>query len=96
MIELVNVNKDFEASNHEINHVLNDRIGIIGPNGSGKSTLLNTIAGSFPVTSGKVLFDGEDVTNLKDYQRASLIGRVFQDPSTGTIGFIFLFPFLFC
>lgn len=95
MIELVNVNKDFEASNHEINHVLKnlnlkindgDFITLIGSNGSGKSTLLNTIAGSFPVTSGKVLFDGEDVTNLKDYQRASLIGRVFQDPSTGTIG----------
>ena len=36
--------------------------GLIGPNGAGKSTLFNCVAGSFAPTSGKILYNGEDIT----------------------------------
>jgi putative ABC transport system ATP-binding protein len=61
-----------------------DFITIIGSNGSGKSTLLNAIAGTVPVTAGKVWLEGEDITHLAEYTRAKSIGRVFQDPRAGT------------
>jgi putative ABC transport system ATP-binding protein len=57
---------------------------IIGTNGSGKSTLLNAVAGSFFVDSGAIRIDGRNVTRWPEYKRASLIGRVFQDPFSGT------------
>src|SRR3954471_20954812 len=57
---------------------------IIGTNGSGKSTLLNAVAGSFYVDEGHIKIDGTDVTRWPEYKRASLIGRVFQDPFSGT------------
>ena len=54
-------------------------LGIIGPNGAGKTTLFNIIAGSFPPTSGKVIFKGEEITGLKANQIARKgIGRTFQ------------------
>jgi putative ABC transport system ATP-binding protein len=59
-------------------------VSIIGSNGSGKSTLLNAVAGTFPVTSGKILLSGRDVTRQPDYVRSRSIGRVFQDPRAGT------------
>ena len=53
--------------------------GIIGPNGAGKTTLFNLIAGSQSVTSGRVLFEGGDVTTLPAHRRADLgIARTFQ------------------
>jgi putative ABC transport system ATP-binding protein len=57
---------------------------IIGTNGSGKSTLLNAVAGSFFVDEGSITIDGNDVTRWPEYKRAKLIGRVFQDPFSGT------------
>ncbi|MFO7721856.1 MAG: ATP-binding cassette domain-containing protein, partial [Bacteroidales bacterium] len=57
---------------------------IIGTNGSGKSTLLNAIAGTFIPDEGVVRVDGNDITRWKEYQRARLIGRVFQNPFAGT------------
>jgi putative tryptophan/tyrosine transport system ATP-binding protein len=57
---------------------------IIGSNGSGKSTLLNAIAGTFPVSGGRVLLEDKDVTKLAEHVRSRLIGRVFQDPRAGT------------
>jgi putative ABC transport system ATP-binding protein len=57
---------------------------VIGTNGSGKSTLLNAIAGGFPVDSGSVTLDNADVTAWPEHRRASLIGRVFQNPFSGT------------
>ncbi len=52
---------------HGVSIYLNDGeiITIIGPNGAGKSTLLKTIMGYLPPTQGKILFQGEDVTNLR-------------------------------
>ena len=57
---------------------------VIGGNGAGKSTTLNAVAGVWPVDSGKILIDGVDITGLPEYKRAKYIGRVFQDPMTGT------------
>jgi len=59
-------------------------VSIIGSNGSGKSTLLNAVAGTFPVTSGRVVLGGRDVTRQPDYVRSRSMGRVFQDPRAGT------------
>lgn len=61
-----------------------DFVTLIGGNGAGKSTLLNTIAGSFPVDSGKILIDGIDVTGTNEEQRAQKVSRVFQEPRMGT------------
>jgi branched-chain amino acid transport system ATP-binding protein len=44
--------------------------GLIGPNGSGKSTLLKAIAGAHFPTTGKIRFDGQDITDMPPYQRA--------------------------
>lgn len=57
---------------------------IIGSNGAGKSTLLNTVAGRLRPDTGSVHIDGTDITRMKEHQRATLIGRVFQDPLAGT------------
>jgi len=57
---------------------------VLGTNGSGKSTLLNAVAGGFLPDSGKILLDGVDITQFPEHKRARLIGRVFQNPFTGT------------
>ena len=57
---------------------------VIGTNGSGKSTLLNAVAGTFFVDSGAIRLDGNDVTRWPEHRRAKLIGRVFQNPFSGT------------
>ncbi len=61
-----------------------DFVTIIGSNGAGKSTMLNAIAGVWPIDGGTVSLDGQDISSLPEYKRASLLGRVFQDPMTGT------------
>ena len=57
---------------------------VLGTNGSGKSTLLNAVAGSFLLDEGRICLDGHDVTRWPEHRRARLIGRVFQNPFSGT------------
>ncbi|MFA6698181.1 MAG: ATP-binding cassette domain-containing protein [Eubacteriales bacterium] len=61
-----------------------DFISIIGGNGAGKSTLLNCIAGVYPIDRGSIVIENTDVTNLPEHKRATVLGRVFQDPMMGT------------
>ena len=58
--------------------------GLIGANGAGKSTMLNAVAGTWFVDEGKITIDDIDVTKLPEHKRAKYLGRVFQDPMTGT------------
>jgi putative ABC transport system ATP-binding protein len=58
---------------------------VVGNNGSGKSTLLNTIAGTVVPDRGRVVLAGRDVTAWPEWRRAALVGRVFQNPLSGTI-----------
>ena len=57
---------------------------VVGTNGSGKSTLLNAVAGSFFLDAGSIHLAGRDVTRWPEHRRAQLIGRVFQNPFSGT------------
>ena len=57
---------------------------VIGTNGSGKSTLLNAVAGSFIADRGSIHIAGRDITRWPEHRRASMIGRVFQNPFSGT------------
>jgi putative ABC transport system ATP-binding protein len=57
---------------------------VVGTNGSGKSTLLNAVAGTFLVDEGRIRLADRDVTRWPEHLRASLIGRVFQNPFSGT------------
>lgn len=61
-----------------------DFVTVIGGNGAGKSTMLNAVAGVFQVDEGTICIDNVNVTKLPEYKRAGYLGRVFQDPMTGT------------
>ena len=93
MLELINVCKTFNPGTINakkalkgINLRLNpgDFVTVIGGNGAGKSTMLNAVAGVFPIDSGEIIIDAEHVEHLPEHKHAKFIGRVFQDPMTGT------------
>ena len=93
MLELKNIYKTFNAGTvnekmalRGLNLTLEggDFVTVIGGNGAGKSTMLNAIAGVWPVDQGQILIGDADVTKLPEYKRAKYLGRVFQDPMTGT------------
>ena len=93
MLEIQNIHKTFNPGTinekvalNGVNLNLNpgDFVTIIGGNGAGKSTTLNAIAGVWPVDEGKIIIDGVDITKLSEHKRALYLGRVFQDPMTGT------------
>ena len=93
MIELINIHKTFNPGTIHEKVALNglslkiedgEFVTVIGGNGAGKSTMLNAIAGTWPVDEGAIIIDGENVTGLSTHQRARYLGRVFQDPMTGT------------
>ena len=93
MLEIENVSKTFHSNTpNEVRSLRNISLSVeegsfvvvIGTNGSGKSTLLNAVAGTFFVDSGRVTLDGFDVTDWPEHRRAGLIGRVFQNPFSGT------------
>ena len=93
MLNAVNLQKTFNAGTVNEKVALNgatlcleegEFCTVIGGNGAGKSTFLNALAGVWPVDGGSISLDGIDVTGLPEYKRAKYLGRVFQDPMTGT------------
>ncbi|MCI5699034.1 MAG: ABC transporter ATP-binding protein [Lachnospiraceae bacterium] len=93
MLEIRNVTKVFNPGtvnekvaldNFSLNLEEGDFVTVIGGNGAGKSTMMNAIAGVWQVDAGQIIIDGVDVTGLPEYKRAAFLGRVFQDPMTGT------------
>jgi len=59
-------------------------ITVIGSNGAGKSTLLNCLAGTYRHDEGFILINGKDISSWPEHRRARFVGRVFQNPLTGT------------
>lgn len=93
MLLLNDVRKTFNAGTINEKHALNgvsiklddgDFVTIIGGNGAGKSTTLNAIAGVWPIDGGSIIINGKNVVGDPEHKRARYIGRVFQDPMTGT------------
>ena len=93
MLEIKDIHKTFNAGTVNEKRALNgvnlhleegDFVTIIGGNGAGKSTTLNAVAGVWPVDAGRICIGGTDVTKLPEHKRAKYLGRVFQDPMTGT------------
>lgn len=93
MFEINNVYKVFNPGTINEKRALNglnlkleegDFVTVIGGNGAGKSTMLNIISGVYACDGGSVLLDGEDITRKAEHKRAKYLGRVFQDPMTGT------------
>ena len=93
MLEIKNVTKIFNKGTVNEKVALDDFsltledgdfVTVICGNGSGKSTMMNAIAGVWPVDEGRIVIDGIDVTKLPEHKRAKYLGRVFQDPMTGT------------
>ncbi len=88
MLELQHISYDVEQDGdnkgilHDINLTINERfVAITGPNGGGKSTLAKVIAGIYAPTQGRILFNGEDITELSITDRARKgISFAFQQP----------------
>lgn len=93
MLEIRHLSKTFAAGTVNEKVVIRDLsitfadgdyVTVIGGNGAGKSTLLNLISGALDPDDGSILLDGRDITHLAEFERAPLLGRVFQDPTMGT------------
>jgi putative ABC transport system ATP-binding protein len=93
MLELTNVTKTFyPGTPNEVRALRGVSLTfnrgsfliIIGTNGSGKSTLLNAVAGTFYIDSGTLKLADQNITRWPEHKRARLIGRVFQNPFSGT------------
>ena len=93
MLEIKNISKTFNKNTPDmVKALVNVSLSIdegsftifLGTNGSGKSTLLNAVAGEFFVDCGKIILDNIDITDLAEHKRAQFIGRVFQNPFSGT------------
>ncbi|HWR15416.1 MAG TPA: ATP-binding cassette domain-containing protein [Terriglobales bacterium] len=93
MLELLGVTKEFCGDTTDRVRALDEItlrveegsfVTTIGTNGSGKSTLLNAIAGAMEIDAGQIRIAEQDVTRWPEHARARLVGRVFQNPFSGT------------
>ncbi|MFC1732403.1 ABC transporter ATP-binding protein [candidate division KSB1 bacterium] len=93
MLKIENISKTFKPGT--VNEVMalqgvtieieeGSFVCVLGTNGSGKSTLLNAVAGTFIVDEGSIKLNGEDISKWSEHMRAKYIGRVFQNPFSGT------------
>lgn len=93
MLEIVNATKVFAPGTPNEHKALDhislslkegEFVTILGSNGAGKSSLFNAICGSFLLDEGGIFLDGKYISHLPEHKRASVIGRLFQDPMKGT------------
>ena len=89
ILEIVELSKNFGmvVAAHDINLSINEgeAVGIVGANGSGKTTLLNLVTGYLQPTSGKIRFQGNNITGLPPREVIPLgIARSFQIPQLYT------------
>jgi branched-chain amino acid transport system ATP-binding protein len=83
MLSVSDVSKHFEGIK-AISHVSfsvekGEIVGLVGPNGAGKSTLLNVVSGIYPPTTGKIVFDGVDITAEKPHRICRMgVAKTFQ------------------
>lgn len=93
MLDIINLSKVFSPGTPNEHKALDNLslhldegefVTMVGSNGAGKSTLFNAICGTFTPDSGTITLDKKNITNLPEYKRAKMIGRVFQDPMKGT------------
>jgi putative ABC transport system ATP-binding protein len=93
MLELTDICKAFEKNTvnekvalDQVSLSLNsgEFVTLVGSNGAGKSTLLNAVAVVYLPDCGRIMLDEREITHLSEHQRAAWIGRVFQNPLTGT------------
>ena len=93
MLEVKNISKTFNPETvNEVKALLDisfeleegSFVCVLGTNGSGKSTMLNAVAGTFTVDTGSISLNGTDITRWPEDKRARLVGRVFQNPFSGT------------
>jgi len=82
-LEVDNLSKSFGGlqvlTNIEFKLDQGEILGLIGPNGSGKTTLFNLITGFLKPNTGKIIFEGKDVTNAQSYHVCQVgIARTFQ------------------
>ena len=83
LLDVQHVTKDFGGlrANSDISFTMEkgELLGLIGPNGAGKTTLFNCVSGLHPISSGRILFDGEDISELKAHEVARRgLARTFQ------------------
>lgn len=93
MLDMQHINVIFAKNTPDQATALNDIslavkphsfVVVIGTNGSGKTTLLNTVAGTLRSETGSITLNNRDITSWPEHRRASMIGRVFQNPFSGT------------
>jgi putative tryptophan/tyrosine transport system ATP-binding protein len=93
MLKIKNIKKTFNPGTvNEVKALQNVSLDIdegsfvcvLGTNGSGKSTLLNAVAGTFFLDDGSISLDEIEISKWGEHKRASMIGRVFQNPFSGT------------
>ena len=93
MLRIENVRKVFNAGTMDEKAAIDgislslkkgDFVTIIGSNGAGKTTLLNLVAGTVIPDTGSIYIDAENVTQMPEHKRAKFLGRIFQNPLTGT------------
>ena len=83
MVEVQHLTKKFKGlvAVNDVNFKIERGVitGMIGPNGAGKTTTFNMISGFYPPSSGKVIYEGKDITNSNNYAYTQMgIARTFQ------------------